>query len=436
MHCSRPTPRRCTVGRQEVLDEIAATLSEHARTSGSWSRATPTARVTAAGNRRLSLEPRRSVRDYLVSAGIAAEDQLLIEGRGSADPVASNDTFRGPRAQPAGRDPGAARGDGPSPGPRLRYDRAGRSREVVVNDRAVPTEVDGSFRTVADRPEGAGPGLGRRSHRGRRPVGDDRRVADDHHHGAGARASKLEIGDRDQVVQLMQPENVDGQARYPDDRRSRSGDAPSPATGCSSTATPASVSSGGTFATMLPLVVGENAFGVVAVAPSGQTTMVNLAVDLNGKDEEQNPIVVREPVPQFSIELPPRGAVLPNPSLFVRGTASPAGDGDRQRDGTSPSSSDGSFAGTVELPEGKSFIVATVTMPDGSRAELDRARHRHRELLLPRGRWAMRRSTASRPRGPVPRGVRGRAVCRRPGGLLSQGSHQGQVPDHRGARHR
>lgn len=49
-----------------------------------------------AWNRQLSLERARAVADYLVAAGVEP-DRLRVEGRGSADPVADNDTEIGRR---------------------------------------------------------------------------------------------------------------------------------------------------------------------------------------------------------------------------------------------------------------------------------------------------------------------------------------------------
>jgi len=97
------------------------------------------------------------------------------------------------------------------------------------------------------------------------------------------------------------------------------------------------------------------------VAPSGTTSLVNLAVNLSGVDKKLDLITVRKPVPQFSIELPPRGAVLGSPNLFVRGTA-PARASVTINKWVMPVAANGAFSGTVRLPEGPSVIDVAVVL--------------------------------------------------------------------------
>ncbi|HKN47772.1 MAG TPA: hypothetical protein VJ144_07355, partial [Candidatus Polarisedimenticolia bacterium] len=121
----------------------------------------------------------------------------------------------------------------------------------------------------------------------------------------------------------------------------------------------------GLFEAKLPLAVGENTFGFVAISPAGYTSLVNLAVNLSGVDRKHDLIVVRRPVPQFSVELPPRGAVLSSANLFVRGTA-PKNASVTVNKWRIPVQANGTFAGTVRLPEGPSVIDVTVSVPASS----------------------------------------------------------------------
>lgn len=76
-----------------VLDSFARTLQDdpavHIRVIGHTD-----STGTEALNDRLSLERAQSVRDYLVDRGVAAS-RIEIAGRGSREPVASNDTAEG-----------------------------------------------------------------------------------------------------------------------------------------------------------------------------------------------------------------------------------------------------------------------------------------------------------------------------------------------------
>src|SRR5207249_1908581 len=84
-----------------------------------------------------------------------------------------------------------------------------------------------------------------------------------------------------------------------------------------------------------------------------------------GVDKKLDLITVRKPVPQFSIELPPRSAVLSSPNLFVRGTA-PSKASVTVNTWRIPVNPNGTFAGTVRLPEGPSVIDVAVSMPNST----------------------------------------------------------------------
>ncbi|HXH28977.1 MAG TPA: OmpA family protein, partial [Candidatus Polarisedimenticolia bacterium] len=348
---------------QPVLDEVVATLKKY-----------PDEKVVVRGhtdatgdpdwNQELSVKRAQAVRDYLVASGIAP-DQLVVEGRGAADPVASNATEAG-RARNRRVEIKALLEDTE----RARvYDNgpANGEREVVVNGQVVPTADDGSFRATVD------------------PNRDEGRVyvgirSED---GGVAAATvnlpsitilqpttdvKVEIGHRDQVIKLMQPKQVDGNTIYPTVRipvRGRT----EPGNQVYIDGEPVKVSASGHFDTQLRVAVGENTYGVVAIAPNGYTSLVNLAVNLSGVDQRHNLVVVRKPVPRFSVELPPRGAVLSSPILFLRGTA-PRTSSVTVNHWRMPVASNGTFAGNVRLPEGPSTIEVVVSMPDGSEGRL------------------------------------------------------------------
>jgi uncharacterized repeat protein (TIGR01451 family) len=350
---------RLKIEAKPVLDEIVATLRKY-----------PDEKVVVRGhtdstgdpdwNRRLSLMRAEAVREYLVASGIEA-DRLVIEGRGAADPVAPNATAAG-RARNRRVEIKALLEDTE----RARtYDSgpASGEREVVVNGRTVPAEEDGSFRAVVDSIRD----------RGRVYVGI--RTED-----GGVAATtvtlptitileptadvKVEIGKREDVIRLMQPAGSKDGLRYPTVEvpvRGRT----EPGNQVFIDGAPAEVAPDGVFRAGLSLAVGENTFGVVAIAPNGYTSLVNLAVSLAGLGKDRELITVRRPVPQFTIELPPRGAVLSNPNLFVRGTA-PAKATVMINDWRVPVLPNGTFAGTVRLPEGPSVINVVVSMPDST----------------------------------------------------------------------
>ncbi|HEU4403314.1 MAG TPA: OmpA family protein, partial [Candidatus Polarisedimenticolia bacterium] len=342
-----------------VLNEIVSTLKRY-----------PDEKVVVRGhtdstgtpqwNAKLSLLRAEAVKAYLVAAGIDAE-HLIVEGVGAADPVATNSTSVG-RARNRRVEIKALLEDTE----RAKTYATGAvvaQQQVIVNGQTVPTEEDGSFRTVVDP----------NKDQGRVYVG----IKTDDGGMAAATVNlpsitilqpttdvKLEIGKREDVIKLMQPQATKDGPRYPTIKipvRGRT----EPGNQIVVDGEPIPVSATGLFETQLPLAVGENTFGVVAVAPNGYTSMVNLAVNLSGVDKKLDLIVVRKPVPQFSIELPPRGAVLSSPNLFVRGTAPKNATVTINR-WRIPVAPNGTFAGTVRLPEGPSVVDVTVSMPNST----------------------------------------------------------------------
>jgi len=311
-------------------------------------------------NTRLSLMRAEAVKAYLVAAGIDGE-RLTCEGRGSASPVVPNTSSAG-RARNRRVEIKAQLEDTEVARTYAETSASGE-REVVVNGKTIPTDEDGSFRTVVD------------------PIKDRGRVyvgikTED----GGVAATtvtlptiailepttdvKLEIGKREDVIKLMQPTPSKDGPRYPSIKiRVRGRTEPGNQVFIDGEAV--KVQGTGAFETDLPLAVGENTFGVVAMAPGGLTSLVNLAVNLSGVDKQLDLIVVRKPVPQFTIELPPRGAVLSSPSLFVRGTA-PAKATVTINKWRVPVLPNGAFLGTVRLPEGPSVIDVVVSMPNST----------------------------------------------------------------------
>ena len=311
-------------------------------------------------NSRLSLMRADAVKAYLVAAGIDGE-RLTSEGRGSASPIEPNTTSAG-RARNRRVEIKALLEDTELARTYAETSTSGE-RQVVVNGKTIPADDDGSFRTVVD------------------PIKDNGRVyvgikTED----GGVAATtvtlptitilepttdvKLEIGRREDVIKLMQPTPSKDGPRYPTIKiRVRGRTEPGNQVLVDGEAV--EVQATGGFDTELRLAVGENTFGVVAVAPNGNTSLVNLAVNLSGVDKKLDLIIVRKPVPQFSIELPPRGAVLSSPNLFVRGTA-PAKAAVTINKWRMPVMPNGTFSGTIRLPEGPSVIDVVVSMPNST----------------------------------------------------------------------
>jgi uncharacterized repeat protein (TIGR01451 family) len=346
-----------------ILDKIVETLKQypdekviirgHTDNSGSpeW-------------NATLSLQRAEAVRNYLTGSGILA-DRLLVEGRGADTPVAPNTTEAG-RARNR-RVEIMAQLEETERARTFDADAATVEQGVVVNNQTVAVDEDGSFRATVDSIKDQG-----RVYVGIR-----------NQDGSVAAATvtlptisilepttdvKLEIGKREDVIRLMQPSYSDGALRYPTIKipvrgRTEAGNQ------VFIDGEAVEVGGDGSFKTHLPLAVGENTFGVVAMAPNGYTSLVNLEVNLSGVDKNRDLITVRKPVPSFTIELPPRGAVLSTPNLFLRGTA-PSKATVSVNNWRMPVQENGTFAGSIRLPEGPSVINVVVSMPNSGQGRV------------------------------------------------------------------
>lgn len=131
------------------------------------------------------------------------------------------------------------------------------------------------------------------------------------------------------------------------------------------------VSDEGLFESLLPLRVGENIFGVVATNRQQVSRMMNLRLILSDRDEKGKWVMAVKPVPQLSVLLPPKGAVLSHTQLPIRGMTAP---GNRvQINGREiPVEKNGTFSTAAELPDGKSALVIEVTDPEGYVGRLER----------------------------------------------------------------
>ncbi|MEE8111732.1 MAG: hypothetical protein V3T54_03265, partial [Acidobacteriota bacterium] len=241
-------------------------------------------------------------------------------------------------------------------------------KQVMVNEKVIPTQPDGSFRAVVDPTRNRG-----RVHVGIRA--EDGSVAATTVALPTIRileptsGMKVEIGEREKVIKLMKLSAAGGEVQYPTVKIPVKGQT-EPGNQVIIDGEPVTVKANGIFKTRLPLAVGENTFGVVAMAPNGYTSLLNLSVNLTGVDDKSRLIIVRDPQPPVILELPPRGAVLPDPNLFISGQVSPKASVTVNQKWHMAVLPNGTFGGTVRLPEGPSVLQVTVVLPNGSRSQV------------------------------------------------------------------
>ncbi|HYM82454.1 MAG TPA: OmpA family protein [Candidatus Limnocylindria bacterium] len=144
---------------------------------------------------------------------------------------------------------------------------------------------------------------------------------------------------------------------------------------------PVAVEPDGSFTADLALHIGENTFGVVARNPTGVLRVANVVVRALDRDPEGQPLVVVESVPEMTLFLPPKGAVLGNTSLTVAGRTRP-GHRVTVNGDTLAVAADGSFTGQIQIPEGKSRLLARVEDPRGTFGIVERELDVHSKRLF------------------------------------------------------
>ena len=131
------------------------------------------------------------------------------------------------------------------------------------------------------------------------------------------------------------------------------------------------VADDGTFEADLPLHLGRNAFGIVLQDPAGVMTVGNVVVRALDHAEDGGEVIAVEKIPDMTVYMPPSGTVLSTSDLVITGET---GVGNRVTANGTPleMAPNGTFAGHIQLPEGKSRVTVEVEDPAGRRGTLER----------------------------------------------------------------
>lgn len=143
-----------------------------------------------------------------------------------------------------------------------------------------------------------------------------------------------------------------------------------------------SVDEGGVFTADLALAAGEvNTFGLVVRNPAGYIRIARLAVRVTDSEEDGTLVVVRDPVPNLSVQLPPEGAALFNSRLTVNGYTD-RGNEVRVNGRGVTVMEDGGFTVEVDLTEGENQLRIQALDPDGHIGEVQRTVTLSKERLF------------------------------------------------------
>jgi outer membrane protein OmpA-like peptidoglycan-associated protein len=115
------------------------------------------------------------------------------------------------------------------------------------------------------------------------------------------------------------------------------------------------VETNGVFEAPLALKQGVNPYGILVRNPAGISRIMNVLITVSDKDEKGHLIIVVEPVPNLTVNLPPKGVALTNQLLTLSGQTDV---GNRVVINSEPVAVDGGghFTTAVTLPVGQSTL--------------------------------------------------------------------------------
>ena len=125
----------------------------------------------------------------------------------------------------------------------------------------------------------------------------------------------------------------------------------------------------GSFASIVSLEPGTNTVGLLVRNEAGYSRSANLAIEVSDTDAEGRLLVVRQAIPNLTVNLPPAGTRLATGSLALAGTTDP-GNRVLANGAALEVAADGSFTAVVELKPGTNPFVVRVEDPQGRSGEI------------------------------------------------------------------
>jgi uncharacterized repeat protein (TIGR01451 family) len=317
-------------------------------------------------NLRLSRERAQSAFQYLVVNENLAENRFVVKGYGESRPIASNEIPEGReinrRVEIKGQVLEVEKAE--------LLDRVRNEPEVMVNGTQVDVEADGRFQTQVpdegqNRLEIRMVNTAGRSLEGSIPIPALQILEPQ----GVIRLSYGEVGDRYRVGNPGPDgkwESGDPALNY---RLSGKTD-PGNIVELEEKLVP--VDEKGVFDADLVLKIQEvNSFSLLVKNPAGFTRIANIKIQVTEKDEDGRLIVMRDPIPHLSVQLPPEGTPLFNAHLKVPGVTEPGNNVwiNGRKVEVYP---DGEFTGNLELEKGNNLLRIRTVDPDGNTGTIER----------------------------------------------------------------
>ena len=138
----------------------------------------------------------------------------------------------------------------------------------------------------------------------------------------------------------------------------------------------------GIFTADLGLKMGEmNAFDLLVKNPQGFTRIANLHIRVSDRDADGKLIVMRDPIPNLTVQLPPEGAPFYNPRLRVSGLTDPGNSIWVDSDSV-PVDENGRFTADLRLEDGDNTIQIKAMDPGGHTGVIERTVHLSKDQMF------------------------------------------------------
>jgi outer membrane protein OmpA-like peptidoglycan-associated protein len=145
---------------------------------------------------------------------------------------------------------------------------------------------------------------------------------------------------------------------------------------------PLEVDEQGFFNSELDLEMGKvNMFSLLVKNQAGHIRIARLQIRVTDMEEDGQLVVVTDPIPKLSVQLPPEGVLLHNPHLRVPGFTDP-GNKVRVNGQNIPVDKDGGFAANLELTGGENLLRFEVIDPQGHAGAIERTLNLKKDNLF------------------------------------------------------
>ena len=127
----------------------------------------------------------------------------------------------------------------------------------------------------------------------------------------------------------------------------------------------------GAFTADLGLKMGDNVYALLVRNQAGYSRIANLLVRVSDRDQNGKLVVTVDPIPNLTLNLPPKGVRITTPKLTFNGVTDP-GNSIRVNGKSVPLDADGHFAASIAMTKGVNKLQVVVSDAQGHTGSIER----------------------------------------------------------------